>query len=108
MENAIYHGLREKDGGGIVDIRGFKEGEMVVFKIRDNGKGIDEETLRKLKESINGGISSKGYGLSNVNERLKLYFGEEYGINIESIRERYTIVTVRIPPVKNAGDYSKF
>ncbi|HHW31317.1 MAG TPA: sensor histidine kinase [Clostridiaceae bacterium] len=108
VENAIYHGLREKDGGGIVEIRGYKEGDHVVFHIKDNGKGMDEKTLKKLKESINRGISSKGYGLSNVNERLKLYFGEEFGISVESIWESYTLVTVRIPSVENVDDYAKF
>lgn len=108
VENAIYHGIREKEGGGTVEIRGFKEENQVVFRIKDNGKGIDEKTLGKLTESIKTGISSKGYGLSNVNERLKLYFGEEFGISIESIRERYTIVTVRIPPVEDVDTYTRF
>jgi two-component system sensor histidine kinase YesM len=108
LENAIYHGLREKEGGGIIEIKGFIKENQVIFIIRDSGKGMEEETLNKLIKCMNEGGSSQGYGLSNVNERLKLYFGGEYGLNIESVKDSYTTVTVNIPIVEQEDQYANF
>ena len=108
VENAIYHGLREKEGGGIVEIRGFRENNRVIFYIKDNGRGMDQETLDKLIKCIDTGVSSQGYGLSNVNERLKLYYGKEYGIGVESLAGCYTIVTITIPVAEKEDMYTNF
>lgn len=108
VENSIYHGLREKKEGGIVEIYGEVIDNKVMFKIKDNGKGMDNITLDNLIKGINGGVSSEGYGLSNVNERLKLYFGKEYGLKVESVEDCYTTVTVEIPRVINPDLYTSF
>ncbi|MDO4331687.1 MAG: sensor histidine kinase [Eubacteriales bacterium] len=80
VENAIMHGIEKKtDGRGKIEIRGWKEGGCVWFSVKDNGAGMDMETARKIPT-----MESKGYGVRNVNERICLYYGEEYGIMVES------------------------
>lgn len=105
IENAIYHGLREKEGGGVIEIKGFLKENQVMFIIKDSGKGMEQESLNKLIKLLKEGDSSQGYGLSNVNERLKLYFGVEYGLNIESVKDCHTTVIVNIPIVEREDQY---
>jgi two-component system sensor histidine kinase YesM len=76
-----------------------------MFIIKDSGKGMEQESLNKLIKLLKEGDSSQGYGLSNVNERLKLYFGVEYGLNIESVKDCHTTVIVNIPIVEREDQY---
>jgi two-component system sensor histidine kinase YesM len=99
VENAIYHGIKEKRGGGMIRILGRREGDLVFLEIWDNGKGMDAPQLAKIRESLNK-IRAEGFGLSNVNERIKLYFGEGFGLAIDSLENKFTKVTVTIPFTK--------
>ncbi|MFD2330435.1 sensor histidine kinase [Cohnella sp. GCM10020058] len=95
IENAIVHGLRPVHTEGRLDIKGYRSEGNVVFQVTDNGAGIPGEQLDGLNKAMLDG--SGGYGLSNIMKRIKLYFGEEYGISIESVYGEGTVVTVILP-----------
>jgi two-component system sensor histidine kinase YesM len=97
-ENAIYHGLKAKKGCGLLQVRGFRDGEDLVFTVSDDGVGMDAEGLLRL--ATKEGSSHGGVGIKNVADRLRLYFGPSYGLSYESEVERGTTVTVRIPARK--------
>lgn len=93
VENAIEHGLdNKKDGRGQLKITGRVSGTYIELGIDDNGYGMDEEAVSQV--FIN---QSKGYGLKNVQDRIKLFFGEEYGITIRSQLDSGTYVSIKIP-----------
>ena len=95
IENSLSHGLSRKRNGGNIWIRGEKSGEKNTLTIIDDGSGMDPkelESLReKLKESAIGG--SRHIGLQNVNQRLKLVFGDEYGLLVEQTQNGGLTVT---------------
>ena len=96
IENAIDHGIDLKTSGkGKITIIGRQEENNIVLKVIDNGIGMDKETSESILTN-----QSKGYGVRNVNERIKLYYGEEYAIHIESEVGKGTCITVTIP-IKN-------
>lgn len=99
VENALYHGIKNKRGYGKIMIRGRKEADFFVIEIEDNGIGISKERLQQVKDGIKNKVPSEKdiYGLYNVNERIRLNFGEEYGISIESVYGEKTIVSVLLP-----------
>lgn len=99
IENAIYHGIRNMYGmeDGMITIRGRSSGEHIVFEIEDNGHGMTTEQMDRLFLSKEGDIRSQGIGIRNVNERIKLYFGHEYGVQISSEMEEGTCITITIP-----------
>jgi len=97
VENAIYHGLELKAGKGEIRVDAIKYDNMIVFKIKDNGLGINTNKLNDIKDQLNGKSQSKSIGLINVNERIKLHFGNEYGLDIESQEGEGTEVTATIP-----------
>ncbi len=95
IENAIDHGIDLKEEGqGYIKVTGKKEGKYISISVEDNGAGMDNETIEKLLIK-----NSKGYGLRNVNERIKLYFGEEYHLIIKSKVGEGTKITIRIPAI---------
>ncbi len=95
VENAVKHGIQPKLGPGVIRITAkLVDGEM-LFVITDDGVGIDSDRLPMVL--LPGFGSESGVGLSNVNERLKSLYGEEYGLKIESETDRGTTVYVRIP-----------
>jgi|GEM_PF-2797322 Putative regulator of cell autolysis len=101
VENAINHGLRqrtEKYKGSII-IKGYFETDDIIIKVIDNGVGIEENFLNRIKISFVEGIidSSKGYGLYNVNARLQAYYSREYGLKIDSNPDMGTTVEVVFP-----------
>lgn len=100
-ENAVYHGMEFMDGDGEVRITARREGEELYLSIRDNGLGMTEEQVKNLF-THNSRVSSthgSGIGVKNVNERIKLYFGDGYGLSIESESDEGTTVTIRLPAV---------
>ncbi|WP_208586446.1 sensor histidine kinase [Gracilibacillus suaedae] len=102
VENAIYHGIKNKRGKGFLRINGtLEDKDKVRFEVIDNGIGMDEDRLEKLRNHlISGEIvpdSKNGFGLINVQQRIQLYYGKEYGLKINSWKGSGTKVTITIP-----------
>lgn len=104
VENAIYHGIKIKQGIGHIRIytrRHEKENGLQTLDIcvEDDGEGIQEERLKVIQEGLSSGYISQdsGYGIYNVNERIKLCYGDSYGLSLESQYKRGTRATIRIP-----------
>ena len=95
VENALLHGLaeREGDGPGLIAVTISGEGEDILIRVRDNGCGIEPEQLKDLLE---GKSKSSGFGLHNVEERLRLFSGEGYGLSVESEPGKGTLVLIRL------------
>ena len=102
VENALYHGIKNKRGSGKIEIRGRKQEEMLVIELEDNGIGISKERLWQVKDGIQKKVLTGKdiYGLYNVNERIRLNFGEEYGIDIHSVYGEGTTVRILLPCVE--------
>lgn len=97
IENAIYHGLKCKETKGILRVRGYQDGDRAVVDIIDDGVGMDEETLSHFYDEHKVNYRSNGVGVYNVQKRLKLYYGDDYGITCKSRQGEGTVVTVTIP-----------
>jgi len=98
VENAIIHGLEGKPGKGVIIINGYKQSNDIVFEIIDNGCGIDSEIMNELKNSLKSNSEKfNSIGIHNIDKRLKLIYGEKYGINIESKLGDGTKVSVLLP-----------
>lgn len=93
VENAIYHGIRPLTGGGLVTINAYPRNEDIVFSIIDNGIGFDTATLSENKPDA-AGKRLGGVGINNVDTRLKLYYGEDYGLTVVSRMGGGTSVTI--------------
>ena len=110
VENALYHGIKNKRGGGCITITGKVESKCIYLYIEDNGIGMTEERLEQINRKINAGEKTENeadaggnreeaeiFGLYNVNERIRLKFGSRYGIHIDSEFNKGTVVTVLLP-----------
>ncbi|MHA6529893.1 cache domain-containing sensor histidine kinase [Paenibacillus sp. BAC0078] len=92
VENAIIHGFRNMENGGLITIYGQRQGDDIRFCVEDNGSGIEPERLEQLLKEDSGNI-----GLKNVDKRIKLLYGSKHGIAIESVSEFGTRVELVIP-----------
>ena len=104
VENSFSHGLEDRVSGGFIYILINTEeidGKMIMnISVKDNGSGIDEEKLEELNNNLkekNDDIDSTHIGIVNVNSRIKLFYGKEYGLSIKSDFGEGTIVTITIP-----------
>lgn len=97
VENAIYHGIKYKGSKGTLRIRAFAELEDVCIVIEDNGIGMDETALNIIFDETQKIHKQNGVGVPNVQKRLKLYYGDKYGITYESKVGIGTRATIRIP-----------
>lgn len=104
VENALYHGIKYKRAKGCIHIHGEKEGDIIRLTVRDDGVGMDEEELEQLCQQIEKPCqeTEKGFGLANVNERIHMYFGPEYGMKIQSQKGKGTTVEIVIPAILEA------
>lgn len=93
VENAMYHGLEPKLGNGRILVTGKKTGDDLTFTVEDDGIGIHDIS-----------VLEKGYGVSNVRERIALYYGEGYGVWFKSSPGKGTIVTIKIAAVYTKGE----
>lgn len=96
VENALYHGIKLKRGLGHIRITGWTEAGHVFLQVADNGVGMTQERLAHLRRAMET-EERVGFGVSAVNQRLKLMFGREYGLTIDSREGIGTTVTIRIP-----------
>lgn len=99
VENALYHGIKNKRGRGNITISGEPGQDGFLLQIVDDGIGITEERLLQVRDGIQNKVPTENeiYGLYNVNERIRLNFGDKYGISIESVYGEGTTVNVYLP-----------
>ena len=97
VENAIYHGIRYKNGSGTVRVSAKREGEEIHITVEDDGVGMSEQALQHIFDEHKVNYNSNGVGVYNVERRLKLYYGNAYGLFYESERNRGTRVLMKIP-----------
>ena len=97
IENAIYHGLKYKESKGLLIVKGFMKDGNAVLQVIDDGVGMDEETLAHIYDKHKVNYHSNGVGVYNVQKRLKLYYGEDYGITYTSELGKVTTATITIP-----------
>ncbi|CAM3177756.1 sensor histidine kinase [Paenibacillus lupini] len=106
VENAIIHGVEGKPNEVSIRLSAEMKEQLIIFSIKDEGAGMDGVTLDLLRQSMNGtrdaGGSKTGVGLRNVNERIKLHYGEMYGLEIESKWGEGTTVYLKLP--RRQGD----
>ena len=102
IENAIYHGLNRMVDEGEITIRIREDGDDIILSVEDNGIGMTEEQCQEILRKEPG--DRTGIGIKNVNDRIKIYFGEEYGLTITSELDEGTCVDIRMPKVEK-GDY---
>ncbi|MCR5626826.1 MAG: histidine kinase [Lachnospiraceae bacterium] len=101
VENALYHGIKYKRGMGVIKIGAYAKEPNIVISVEDDGIGMNEAELEALLRIVNGKErpkdNNKGFGMANVAERLRLNYGENYGISIESEYGEGTKVEILIP-----------
>lgn len=97
VENAIEHGIDVRRDGkkGLITIKGWKEENLIYISVEDNGVGMDDEKAQSIITR-----DSKGYGIRNVNERIQLYYGEQYSLRVNSKINEGTCITVCIPAIE--------
>ena len=96
IENALYHGIKNRRGRGTIAITGSLEDDCILLRVQDNGAGMSPEQLEQLQSGVYEEHHS-GLGLKNVHQRIRLYCGEPYGLSFESGAGQGTAVTVRLP-----------
>lgn len=99
VENALYHGLRQQREKGEIVVRGYAQGNEIILEVEDNGVGMSKEALEELRRKIKGKHSGerRGFGLANVDERIRLNYGSTYGLILESQAGVGTLVKVCLP-----------
>lgn len=104
VENALYHGIKMKKGKGLISIRARKVNQLVILEVTDNGAGMTEQRLQEVRQALQGTLQNNEvsetktvYGVKNVHDRLKIYYGEPYGLILHSVFGEGTTVTLKIP-----------
>ena len=107
VENAIYHSMDFMDGDGLIEIRAGTQDGLLTITVSDNGLGMPPEVVEGLLSQEprpeasrrESGRKGSGIGLRNVQERIRLYFGPDYGVSIQSEPDEGTVVTLQMPAV---------
>lgn len=111
VENALYHGIKNKRGMGRISVTGKIEGGCLVFIVKDNGQGMTPERLKQVRRDMSAGQEGvgepSGFGLFNVVQRIKVNYGPQYGIWISSVYQEGTEVRVELPAIENAQNSKK-
>ncbi|TDF98661.1 sensor histidine kinase [Paenibacillus piri] len=102
LENAIFHGIEPKDGNGIIHVKIYPDGDRIIVEIFDDGVGID---LNEQPSPLSEGYpsyreESNGIGLRNIQQRIKLHFGDNYGVWLHSAKDWGTRVTIVLPVIR--------
>ncbi|QTH40121.1 sensor histidine kinase [Cohnella sp. LGH] len=111
IENALFHGLEHKQGKGLLKIKMFSSGDDMILQVFDNGMGMDLQTLSRLNASLLSGDEEsdtrdkdrRGVGLINIQRRIRLHYGDGYGIRAKSWENIGTVVSVAIPKMEEEG-----
>ncbi len=96
VENAIIHGIEDKVGKAHLMIKGWHEENKIIFEVKDDGVGIPGEKLDRIRK-LTQATNDDSIGIANVNKRIKLYYGEEYGLEIKSAENIGTITYITMP-----------
>lgn len=101
VENAIYHGMEFMDGDGLIQVLAYRKEDGLWFEVRDNGLGMTKEQVASLltKDMPVHSRQGSGIGVKNVNERIRLYFGDDYGLTIQSEPDEGTTILIHLPAV---------
>ncbi len=101
VENALYHGIKNKRCGGKISIKAWEVEKDMIIEVSDNGIGMDENRLNEVKNELSGNESKSAtiYGMYNVNERIRLSYGDKYGISINSTFGEGTEVYILLPKI---------
>lgn len=102
VENAIYHGMKPMTNKGLITISGKVEGELLFLTVSDNGLGMTGQALENLRRNMQSDMIKESHhiGMTNVNQRIRLYYGDDYGLIVDSREGIGTSVTVRIPSIR--------
>ena len=113
VENALYHGIKYKRGGGTIRVRGFLKDDLLCFEVQDTGSGMTPERLEEVREAMRLGRQMRrdpnepepggGFGLYNVDQRIRLYYNLDRGLSIES-GPGGTTVSFRVPALTSGRD----
>ncbi|WP_339319924.1 sensor histidine kinase [Paenibacillus sp. FSL R10-2734] len=104
VENALYHGIEMMPDEGFISIRAELKDDLVIIRIIDNGLGMSNETMKVILTGGSKSMNGSGVGVRNVNERIELYYGREYGLSFESEIEEGTTVTLIFPALAKVED----
>ncbi len=109
VENSIIHGMKNKNEKGIIEITGYIVGGNIKFSVRDNGLGISPENLKKIQYTLSQTMEDVEvkdmFALRNIHRRIRLYYGEQYGLRIFSTEGEGTVVEVILPFLKKEGEW---
>lgn len=99
VENAIYHGIKNRRGGGHLRVKAWREGEKLLVSVADDGAGMSPERLSEVRGGLISGppAGESGYGLYSVDKRLKLYYNQPLGLKVESKQGEGTVISFRVP-----------
>lgn len=100
IENAVYHGIKKQRKKGAILVRGHIEDNSIILSVWDNGVGISEEKLEEIRYQLKHSKQLRvvdHIGIINVHQRINMEYGDPYGVNIESVQDNYTRVSLRLP-----------
>lgn len=100
VENAIYHGVRNNTGIGNIQITGIRKGNRILLQVIDNGIGMSQEEIHNIYQKDRTSAKGSGIGVQNVDQRIKLHFGDQYGLHFESELGKGTTVNIWLPVIE--------
>lgn len=104
VENAIYHGIKQKVGCGVIEIKIYKEYDVIIMLVQDDGVGMDENKVNEINLALREARGTAlGYGIFNVNDRIRLFFGSDYGLHFEYTQKRI-IAKITCPLVYDVNE----
>ena len=96
VENAVIHGIEPLKKGGVILMKAWIEKEMLLIRVTDNGRGMNQEELEALREKISGTDEIENIGMRNIQRRMELTYGQEQAMEIESVQGEGTTITLRM------------
>lgn len=104
VENAVLHGIEPLKKGGMIIIKSWVEEKILLVQVKDNGKGMDQQELKALKEKIAGKGDGGNIGMRNIHRRIELTFGQEQALEIQSVPDEGTAITLRMTAIREEGE----
>lgn len=96
VENAVIHGIEPLKKGGVILMKAWIEKEMLLIRVTDNGRGMNQEELEALREKISGTDEIENIGMRNIQRRMELTYGQEQAMEIQSVQGEGTTITLRM------------